>query len=203
MWDEARRFGAGIVGGDLVAAPQWVISVTVLGDLGGRDPVRLDGARPGDSVAVIGGLGRSAAGYALLRNAVRGHDELRRLHLTPDVPYGQGRVAADAGATAMTDVSDGLVADLGHVADASGVGIDAFAARPWRPITTRSPRRPRRRSRTPGRGCSAGERTTRWSRRSPGRCPTAGAASASWSTARRGCWWTERAWGGNAGWQSF
>ena len=128
MWDEARRFGAGIVGGDLVAAPQWVISVTVLGDLGGRDPVRLDGAHPGDSVAVVGGLGCSAGGYALLRNAVRGHDELRRLHLTPDVHYGQGRVAADAGATAMTDVSDGLVADLGHVADASGVGIDLSRA---------------------------------------------------------------------------
>ena len=42
----------------------------------------------------------------------------------PEVHYGQGRVAADAGATAMTDVSDGLLADLGHVADASGVGID-------------------------------------------------------------------------------
>ena len=40
MWAEARRFGASIVGGDLVAAPQWVISVTALGDLGGRAPVR-------------------------------------------------------------------------------------------------------------------------------------------------------------------
>jgi thiamine-monophosphate kinase len=128
MWEEARRFGAGIVGGDLVAAPQWVISVTALGDLAGRDPVRLDGAHPGDSVAVVGGLGRSAAGYWLLRNAVRGHDELRRLHLTPEVRYGQGRMAADAGATAMTDVSDGLLADLGHVVDSSGVGIDVSLA---------------------------------------------------------------------------
>jgi len=128
MWEEASRFGAGIVGGDLVAAPQWVISVTVLGDLAGRDPVRLDGARPGDSVAVVGDLGRSAAGYSLLRNAIRDHDELRRSHLTPEVRYGQGRVAADAGATAMTDVSDGLVADLGHIADASGVGIDVARA---------------------------------------------------------------------------
>ena len=46
----------------------------------------------------------------------------------PEPPYGQGRVAADAGATAMTDVSDGLIADLGHVAQASGVGIDVTAA---------------------------------------------------------------------------
>ena len=41
MWQEARRFGAGVVGGDLVSAPQWVISVTVLGDLAGRAPVLL------------------------------------------------------------------------------------------------------------------------------------------------------------------
>jgi thiamine-monophosphate kinase len=124
MWEEARRFGAGIVGGDLVAAPQWVISVTVLGDLQFRDPILLSGARPGDSVAVIGELGRSAAGYWLLHNGVAGHGELRQRHLTPEVPYGQGRVAAECGATAMTDVSDGLLADLGHIADASGIGID-------------------------------------------------------------------------------
>jgi thiamine-monophosphate kinase len=132
MWEEARRFGASIVGGDLVTAPQWVISVTALGDLGGRRPVLLGGARPGDTVAVIGGLGRSAAGYALLLNDIDDHAELRANHLVPDVPYGEGRAAADAGATAMTDVSDGLLADLGHVARASGVGIelsrDALAA---------------------------------------------------------------------------
>lgn len=65
MWEEAAAMGAGIAGGDLVSAPQWVISVTVLGDLGGRAPVRRDGARPGDIVAVAGELGRSAAGFAL------------------------------------------------------------------------------------------------------------------------------------------
>jgi thiamine-monophosphate kinase len=124
MWEEARRFGAGIVGGDLVASPQWVISVTALGDLAFRAPILLSGARPGDSVAVIGDLGSSAAGYWLLHNGIAGHDEFRRLHLTPEVPYGQGRVAAEWGATAMTDVSDGLLADLGHIADASGIGID-------------------------------------------------------------------------------
>jgi thiamine-monophosphate kinase len=124
MWHEAHLLGAGIVGGDLVSAPQWVISVTALGDLDGRNPVRRGGAGPGDTLAVSGELGRSAAGYALWRNDVRQFDELRQRHLTPQPPYGQGRVAADGGATAMTDVSDGLLADLGHIADASGVGID-------------------------------------------------------------------------------
>ncbi len=128
MWHEARLLGAGIVGGDLVSAPQWVISVTVLGDLDGREPVRRSGARPGDTVAVTGELGRSAAGYSLWRNDVHEFDALRRRHLVPEPPYGQGRVAADAGATAMTDVSDGLVADLGHIAQASGVVVDVSTA---------------------------------------------------------------------------
>ncbi len=128
MWQEARKLGAGIVGGDLVSAPQWVVSVTVLGDLAGRAPVLRSGARVGDTLAVTGGLGRSAAGYELWRNDIGGFDELRRLHLAPEPPYGQGRVAADDGATAMTDVSDGLMADLGHIADASGVGINVSTA---------------------------------------------------------------------------
>ena len=119
---------AGIVGGDLVSAPQWVISVTVLGDLDGREPVRRSGARPGDTVAIAGELGRSAAGYALWHSDIRQFDALRRRHLVPEPPYGQGRVAADAGATAMTDVSDGLMADLGHIATASNVGIDLSTA---------------------------------------------------------------------------
>jgi thiamine-monophosphate kinase len=105
-----------------------VISVTVLGDLDGREPVRRGGASPGDTLAVVGDLGRSAAGYALLRNDIREFDDLRRGHLVPRPPYGQGAVAASHGATAMTDVSDGLLADLRHLADASGVGIDVSSA---------------------------------------------------------------------------
>jgi thiamine-monophosphate kinase len=102
--------------------------VTVLGDLGGREPVRRSGSRPGDTVAVAGELGRSAAGYALWHSDIRQFEGLRRRHLVPEPPYGQGRAAADAGATAMTDVSDGLIADLGHIATASGVGIDVSTA---------------------------------------------------------------------------
>ncbi len=128
MWEEAHKLSAGIVGGDLVSAPQWVISVTVLGDLGERAPVLRSGARVGDTLAVVGALGRSAAGYHMWHNRIDGFDALRRVHLTPEPPYGQGRVAADGGATAMTDVSDGLIADLGHIAQASGVGVNVSTA---------------------------------------------------------------------------
>ena len=123
MWDEAGRIGAGIVGGDLVSCPQWVLSVTVLGDLDGRTPVLRSGAEAGSVLAVVGELGRSAAGYALWCNEIEGFEELRRRHVVPEPPYGEGVAAAAAGAEAMIDVSDGLVADLRHVAVASGVGI--------------------------------------------------------------------------------
>lgn len=128
LWHEADRIGAGIVGGDLVHCPQWVVSVTVLGDLDGRAPVLRSGARAGSVLAVTGELGRSGAGYELWHNGIGGFDELRRRHLVPAPPYGQGVVAAAAGAQAMIDISDGLVADLRHVAQASGVGIEVSTA---------------------------------------------------------------------------
>lgn len=128
LWEEAERVGAGIAGGDLVSCPQWVVSVTALGDLAGRAPVRRAGARPGAVIAAIGDLGYSAAGYALWHKGIDGFDELRRRHLVPQPPYGQGRRAAEAGAQALIDVSDGLVADLRHLAEASGVSVDLDTA---------------------------------------------------------------------------
>jgi thiamine-monophosphate kinase len=124
LWAEADLFGAGIVGGDLVASDQWVISVAALGDLGGRPAVLRGGALAGAVIAVAGDLGRSAAGYALWSNGIDAFADVRRRHLVPRPPYGQGRAAAEAGAQAMTDVSDGLLADLGHIAEASGVTMD-------------------------------------------------------------------------------
>ncbi|KAA0103397.1 thiamine-phosphate kinase [Mycolicibacterium sp. P1-5] len=132
MWQEVGTLGAGIVGGDLVASPQWVVSVTAFGDLGGRPPVLRSGARAGTVVAVAGELGRSAVGYLLWHKDIDGFNELRQRHLVPQPPYGQGAVAADAGAQAMTDVSDGLLADLGHIAHGSGVVID-LASDAFRP----------------------------------------------------------------------
>ncbi len=128
MWDEADLLGAGIAGGDLVSCPLWVLSVTVLGNLDGRAPVLRSGAKAGAVVAVAGELGRSAAGYALWLNGINSFEELRRRHVVPRPPYGQGAAASVAGAQAMIDISDGLVADLRHVADASGITIDLSTA---------------------------------------------------------------------------
>lgn len=124
LWAEAKAAGAGVVGGDVVSAPQVVLSVTVLGDLRGREPVTRSGARPGDVLAIAGRLGWSAAGLAVLRRGFRSPVEVVGAHRVPTPPYAAGPAAAAAGATAMIDVSDGLLADLGHVAKASGVSLD-------------------------------------------------------------------------------
>ncbi|MQA36043.1 thiamine-phosphate kinase, partial [Modestobacter roseus] len=128
MAAECAPFGAAVVGGDTVAsAPDSssvVLSVTALGDLGGRAPVRRDGARPGDVVAVAGRLGWSACGLAVLRRGFRAPAAAIAAHRRPTPPYAAGPAAADAGATSMCDTSDGLLADAGHLAADSGVGID-------------------------------------------------------------------------------
>jgi thiamine-monophosphate kinase len=122
--EECAEVGAGIVGGDLSAAEAITIAVTALGDLEGRDPVLLSGARPGDVVAVAGRLGWAAAGFAVLSRGFRSPVQVVSAHRRPEPPYAEGPRAAVLGATAMTDVSDGLIADLGHIADASAVRID-------------------------------------------------------------------------------
>nr|WP_194720336.1 thiamine-phosphate kinase [Cellulosimicrobium arenosum] len=119
--------GAAVVGGDLSGGDQVVVAVTVHGDLEGREPVLRSGARPGDVVALAGTLGRSAAGLALL-DAGRSDDGLTATYLRPDPPIAAGPRAADGGATAMLDVSDGLLRDAGRMARASGARIDVSSA---------------------------------------------------------------------------
>lgn len=129
--DACAGTGVGVVGGDLSGASEIVVAVTALGDLRGRDPVRRNGARPGDVVALAGPVGRSAAGLALLE-AGWPHvaPDLVAAHRRPTPPYAAGLQAADAGATAMIDVSDGLVRDVARVADASGVTVNLWDAEP-------------------------------------------------------------------------
>ncbi|MEU8310416.1 thiamine-phosphate kinase [Actinomadura sp. NPDC048955] len=127
--DECRAAGASVAGGDVVAAPQVTLAITALGDLGGASPLTRSGARPGDVVAVRGRLGFAAAGLALLEAGRDGPEELLAAHRRPEPPYTAGEEARTHGATALLDVSDGLVQDLGHIAGASGVRIDVDSAR--------------------------------------------------------------------------
>jgi thiamine-monophosphate kinase len=124
MWQEATYAGAGLVGGDVVTAKEIVISVTALGDMRGLEPVTRGGAMPGDVVAVCGRLGWSAAGLAVLGRGFRSPVQVVGAYRVPEPPYAAGPQAARAGATAMIDVSDGLLADLSHISEASNVAID-------------------------------------------------------------------------------
>lgn len=121
---------AGLVGGDLTTSRQMVISVTAFGDMQGRKPVLRSGATAGDLIVVAGELGLSGAGLALLAAGEHPVQKLRsqhrrviEAHVAPEAPVHLGPALADAGATSMLDVSDGLALDAGRIARASGVSM--------------------------------------------------------------------------------
>jgi thiamine-monophosphate kinase len=121
--DEAALVGASVVGGDLTRSDQLVIAVTVLGACT-QAPVVRSGAQPGDVLALVGRQGWAAAGLAVLGRGFRSPRVLVEAYRRPEPPYGAGPVAAEAGATAMIDISDGLLAEARHLAEESGVAID-------------------------------------------------------------------------------
>lgn len=125
--------GCSVVGGDLGAGAQLAVTAAVTGSLSGRRPVLRSGARPGDAVVLAGSVGLAAAGLALLESSHE-HGSLPAEHLRlvetqcrPRPPLAAGPVAASAGATAMLDISDGLVKDAQRLASASGVRINLDA----------------------------------------------------------------------------
>jgi thiamine-monophosphate kinase len=124
----AHEAGAAVVGGDMTRSDVLTIAVTVLGNLRGADPVLRSGARPGDEVAITGRLGWAAAGLAVLSRGFRSPAAVVGAYRVPEPPLAAGMLAAASGATSMIDVSDGLLADLGHIAEASGVSINIRTA---------------------------------------------------------------------------
>jgi thiamine-monophosphate kinase len=121
--EECALVGASVVGGDLTSAGEVVVAVTVLGACT-QSPVLRSGAEPGDVLALCGRQGWAAGGLAVLGRGFRSPRVLVEAYRRPEPPYDAGPAAAEAGATAMIDVSDGLLADARHVAEASGVAID-------------------------------------------------------------------------------
>jgi thiamine-monophosphate kinase len=124
----ARETGAAIVGGDVVAAPALLVSVTAMGWAQSEaEVVGRDGARTGDLVGVTGRLGGAGAGLALLEgrasappDAEAAIERVRR----PLPRLAQGRALARVGAHAMIDLSDGIASDAGHVGRMSGVVLE-------------------------------------------------------------------------------
>ena len=124
LGQEGEAARVSLLGGDVTRARDITIAVTAMGSLEGREPVLRSGARSGNLVAIHGRLGWAAAGLAVLGRGFRSPRVLVEAQRVPQLSYGAGAVAAQAGATSMIDISDGLLADLGHMAQASGVLID-------------------------------------------------------------------------------
>lgn len=131
--------GCAVEGGDLAVSDTLTVAVTALGMLDGVPPVLRSGARPGDVVSIAGEPGRAARGLGILFSRFTDaagspvrvdptvltpaeRDDVS-VQLRPRPPIGLGPLAAAAGATAMMDVSDGLVLDATRMATASGVCI--------------------------------------------------------------------------------
>ncbi|MSX26215.1 MAG: thiamine-phosphate kinase, partial [Actinobacteria bacterium] len=120
--EEAKKVGAQVIGGDTVRGEKITIAITALGNT--SEPIYRSGAKVGDQLVISGLPGASAAGLALLKADKRElFPEIVNAHLQPSVDGKRAHALISAGATAMCDLSDGLLVDVTRISEASGVGI--------------------------------------------------------------------------------
>jgi thiamine-monophosphate kinase len=144
MIELAGRFNTFIIGGNICRAPQVMINITVLGNTGlsEKNLLARSSARIGDKIAVTGYLGASAAGLKILKENIELESEsetvLKTAFLRPNPRIMEGQILVEKGVRSAIDISDGLVADLGHICKASNIGARIEASLvPTHPVVTR------------------------------------------------------------------
>jgi len=124
LGEDLRAYGVGLLGGDTVRTPgPFTVSLTALGWVPEGGMVRRAGAKVGDVVAVSGTIGDGALGLAAVRGGVADPDGFLAGRLRLPTPRLDLRETLRSHASAAADVSDGLIADAGQVAVASGVAM--------------------------------------------------------------------------------
>ena len=125
MMHLAREFGVAIIGGDVAAAPNVVITVTIIGCSKGKAILKRSTASSGEQIAVTGQLGLSAAGLEMFKGKTIPDPEIRnimrRAHLQPLPRVKEGQILIEQGVKTAIDISDGLTADLAHICESSEV----------------------------------------------------------------------------------
>lgn len=118
---DQEEFRIELWGGDTVAASSLMLSLTAIGTTPEGSALSRFGARPGDALYVSGTIGDAALGLKCLNDELEPNARFIQRLLKPEPRLALGEALRGL-ATAAVDISDGLVADVGHLADASGVG---------------------------------------------------------------------------------
>jgi thiamine-monophosphate kinase len=132
---KAKAFGVEIIGGNLSSARHFFVDITAIGVAGSKVSCLRVGARPGDRVGILGGLGEAGAGFELLRKfgrvkALKTWPKLVRAQLVPSPQLTGGEILGKSGlVTSLMDVSDGLSSSLHTLAKDSGVCMEIESAR--------------------------------------------------------------------------
>jgi len=137
----AREFGVAIIGGNIAAAPNVVITVTIIGSSKSKAILRRSTASFGEQVAVTGYLGLSAAGLQMFKGKTISDPEigniLRRAHFQPMPRIREGQILVEQGVKTAIDISDGLIADLAHICESSRVNAKIRVEQvPVHPVVT-------------------------------------------------------------------